>query len=406
MWDRSYRWQRLARVGAGGAASAALLLGFILVSQTDAASRVADGMREISREASPDSDSTFLCQVPAVLRARVGGLVHREGADGTAEIVGRVIGVNELSPETHEITVLLTPQAAGAMSGGGRIMGAEPTLSVEHAFRLIISPSIPREEAAIARDMLWPAIQEHVLPRLKDRVTREVTESFDDLDVEDRELIDTSIRELRVELAGLEEELLNRLANRAWEVIGVGGVAEGILRKTGEGAANTYESVSRWVQSWWSEPEESDSKTKDFLTPERAAALRIALEEEVEKFLKEKDREIKERFNRVLNNRKTDFIAQFETKWGPKLYEKALVPSWLEGEDGVLEAAEAYANDFASRRLLTSEGGPKLLLAYALRSSLGISSDPLLVIRPGQEAAEDGRVQFEWLMPRLAKDGA
>src|SRR5690606_27264757 len=144
---------------------------------------------------------------------------YREGKDGTAEIIGRVIKVDPAATELQRITVLLTPSAAGAMAGGGKIRGAEPTLSVEHAFRLIISPDIPREEAKIARDMLWPAIQEHVLPKLKERVTKEVTESFDNLDGEDRELIDISVRELRTEMADLEEQLVNRMANRAWEVI-------------------------------------------------------------------------------------------------------------------------------------------------------------------------------------------
>jgi hypothetical protein len=235
---------------------------------------------------------------------------------------------------------------------------------------------------------------------LKERVTKEVTESFDNLDQEDRTLLDKSLKELRVELVDLEEELLNRLANRAWEVIGVSGVAEGILRKTGDSANNTVEDVKSWVKSWWGAKEEEAERNSEFLSPERAAALRIALEEEVEAFMKEKDKQIKEKLNKVLNNRRAEFVDKFETKWGPKLYENALVPSWLEGEDGVLEAAESYANDFARRRLLTSEGGPRLLLAYALRSSLGITQDPLLVIAP----ADTGRVEFEWIMPRMAKD--
>lgn len=400
MWDRSFRWQRLARVIAGAVTIAVIVIGMVSVSQTDAAGRAADGVREISREASPDSESTIVCDVPVQLGVRKGGLVYREGEGGKAEIVGRVIKVGDPAKDVQQITVLLTPGSKGAMLSGGKLRGAAPTTSVEHAFRLLISPDVPREEAKIARDTIWPAIEKHVLPRLKERVTKEVTESFDNLDDEDRELLDKSILELRDEMTEMEEILLNRLANRAWEVIGVSGVAEGVLRKTGDAAGNTVDKVKNWVKSWWGAEEEAAEKESDFLTPERAAALRIALEEEVEAFLKEHDKEIKEKFNKVLNNRRAEFIEKFETKWGPKLYENALVPSWLEGEEGVLEAAEEYANDFAQRRLLTPEGGPRLLLAYALRSSLGITQDPLLVIKP--EAT--GKVEFEWIMPRLEKD--
>lgn len=404
MWDRSYRWQRFARVTAGCLAVGALIFGAAVFSQTPAAERASAGVSEISREMTPAGDSLVVAEVPSDLSARRGVLVHREGEQGKAAIVGRVIGVEPAGEGLDRITILLTPEAAGAMANGGKVRGAKPTMTVEHAFRLIISPDIPREEGVIARDTLWPAIEEHVLPGLKERVTKELTESFDDLDAEDAALLDDTIKDLRVETRDLEEKLINRLANRAWEVIGVGGVAEGVLRKAGDGASNTYSDVKNWVESWWSDDQDGERANRDFLSKEKAQALRIALEEEVQDFIEENDTEIKRAFNKVLNERRAEFVRQFETKWGPKLYEKALVPSWFEGEAGVLEAAEVYANDFARRRLLTSEGGPRLLLAYALRTSLDITRDPLIVIEPSRIDI-DGRVEFEWIMPRLAKDG-
>lgn len=401
MWDRSYRWQRLARVIAGGLAVAAMLTATIVVSQTEGAERAADGIAEISREASPDRDAQVICDVPSELNVRKGVLVFREGNDGTAEIVGRVIRVNEVNTDSTRVTVLLTPTQAGAMANGGKLRGAAPTLSVEHAFRLIISPDIPREEAIIARDTIWPAINDHVLPDLKERLTSEVTRSFEDLDEEDSKLLNETVNDLRSELAELEEALLNRLANRAWEVIGVSGVAEGVLRKASDSAGNTVDDVKGWVKGWFGKEEETDEANRDFLTEERATALRIALEQEVEDFINENRDDIEKAFNTVLNRRKTDFIAKFEDKWGPKLYENALVPSWMDNERHVLDAAESYANDFAKRRLLTSEGGPRLLLAYALRTSLDITDEPLLVIAPD----DSGEVKYEWIMQRLESDG-
>ncbi|MCA8912997.1 MAG: hypothetical protein KDB82_14955 [Planctomycetes bacterium] len=400
MWDRSYRWQRLARVIAGVVALVAMFSATVVVSQTEGAERAMDGVAEISREASPDNQSTVVCDIPAELNARKGVLVFREGEDGKAEIVGRVIDVAGANDETDTVTILLTPSQAGAMAHGGKVRGAAPTLTVEHAFRLIISPDIPREELVTARDAIWPAIDKHVMPSLKERLTAEVTHSFEDLDEEDTELLNQTVDDLRKELGDLEEELLNRLANRAWEVIGVSGVAEGVLRKAGDGAENTYNDVKDWVKGWWGEKKETETKNSDFLTEERATALRIALEEEVESFINEKHTDIEKAFNKVMNVRKKDFIAKFEDKWGPKLYEKALVPSWSENEKFVLDAAEDYAADFAKRRLLTSEGGPRLLLAYALRTSLSITDEPLLVIAPD----DSGKVQYEWIMPRLASD--
>jgi hypothetical protein len=122
MWDRSYRWQRAARIGAGAVVLLALAAGAITFAQTDSAARAAAGMAEVARESNPDAASTVTCIVPAELNTRRGGLVYREGEGGTAEIVGRVLAVRHLGDE-DEITILLTPAAAGAMSGGGPHLG-------------------------------------------------------------------------------------------------------------------------------------------------------------------------------------------------------------------------------------------------------------------------------------------
>ncbi|MCA8945751.1 MAG: hypothetical protein KDB29_05965, partial [Planctomycetes bacterium] len=269
MWDRSYRWQRLARIVAGCIALVALFSVTAVVSQTEAAGRASAGVAEIGREAAPDQASQVVCQVPHELGTSRGVLVYREGDDGKAEIVGRVIEVSVINESTDEITVLLTPAQAGAMAKGGKLRGAAPTISVEHAFRLIISPDIPREEAIIARDTIWPAINEHVLPDLKERLTNEVTRSFEDLDEEDTKLLNETVDDLRSELSELEEALLNRLANRAWEVIGVSGVAEGVLRKASDGAGNTVNDVKDWVKGWFGKEESSEETNRDFLTEER-----------------------------------------------------------------------------------------------------------------------------------------
>jgi hypothetical protein len=73
------------------------------------------------------------------------------------------------------------------------------------------------------------------------------------------------------------------------------------------------------------------------------------------------------------------------------------VPAWQAGEPQVLEAVQVYANDFAARRLLTKAGGPRLMFAYALRSSLEISDDPLLIFTPGSDG-KSGRIEYEPLL--------
>ncbi len=67
------------------------------------------------------------------------------------------------------------------------------------------------------------------------------------------------------------------------------------------------------------------------------------------------------------------------------------------GKDKVLDSVQDYAHGFAERRLLTKNRGPRLMFAYALRSSLDISDDPLLVFVPATDDATD-RVVYEPLL--------
>ncbi|MCC6574249.1 MAG: hypothetical protein IT462_10705 [Planctomycetes bacterium] len=396
MWDRSYRWQRIARVSAGGAVLVAAVVGAIAFSRSTAFARSMDAASEIGREIRADANSRVTVDIPAGLGdLKPGVLVYREREDGAAEVVGRVVKVGETAGETRSVTLLLTPTAAGAMRHGGVVKAASPTVSLEQAVRLLMAPGVPRDEAAIAKDALWPALDKHVLPGVTARIEKELSDAAMSLDKDDAELLTGALTELHKDLAPLEEKLLNRMAQRAWEVIGVKGAAEGVLRKAGDSVGNAYKDATDWVKGLWGDKNKSEKKESDFLSDETKVALRLALEEEATKFWEENREEITEKTGKVLSARKQDFLDAWNKRWAPKLYEKAVVPGWLEGEKEVLKAAEAYADGFARRRLLTSQGGPRLLLAFALRGALQISDSPLILIAPDHS----GRVEFQWLVP-------
>jgi hypothetical protein len=173
------------------------------------------------------------------------------------------------------------------------------------------------------------------------------------------------------------------------------------VRKAADGASNTYKTVKDWVKGIWGNKEETPKESRDFLSDEKKIALRLALEEEAMKFWDDHRKEIVEAVGKIIGERKDDFAKAFNERWGPRLYEKAVVPAWFDGERSVIKAAEAYAMDFANRRLLTREGGPRLLLAHALRGALNISDSPLLVIA----ASDKPGVKFEYLIPPLDGEG-
>ena len=401
MWDRSYRWQRSARVLAGTGAVCAALIGLARFSQTDAAARSAQAVKEAAREADPENVSRVNVRLPADLGVRQGVLVHREREDGAAEIVGRVIAVRNIDKGTDEATLMLTPEMAKMVRKGAILKGAAPTVSLEMAVRLLLAPDIPRDEAAIARDALWPTLKTEVLPGITSRIETELVSAAQTLDEKDQELLRTAMDQLHKDLAPLEEKLLNRLAERSWEVIGVSGVAEGVVRKAADGAGNSYKAVKDWVKGIFGEKEETPTENRDFLSEEKKIALRLALEEETKKFWDDHRKEIVDAVGDVIGERKDDFAKAFNERWVPRLYEKAVVPAWFDGEKSVIKAAEAYAVDFSKRRLLTQNGGPRLLLAHALRGALHISDAPLLVLA----SSEKPGVKFEYLIPPLDGEG-
>ncbi|NUO14962.1 MAG: hypothetical protein HUU03_00820 [Planctomycetaceae bacterium] len=400
MWDRSYRFLRLTRLAAGGLTLGAGVLALAGFARSEAAARSSTALAEIAREADASHEGRLVVRLPRSLGVKAGNLVHREREDGAAEIIGRVIAVRE-DGGACEATLMLTPRAASEMKQGATLKGAPATVSLESAVRLLLAPDIPRDEAARAKDALWPSLEKHVLPGITARMEKELVAAVEDLSPEDEQLLRDALDELHKDLAPLEERLLNRMAERAWEVVGVGGVAEGIVRKAADGAGNTYKDVKDWVRGIFGSEEKSEKSNRDFLSEEKKIALRLALEEEATKFWDDNRKEIVEKLGKVLSARKQDFADAFNKRWAPRLYEKAVVPAWFEGERNVIEAAENYAVDFSNRRLLTSQGGPRLLLAHALRGALSISDAPLLVLARDSSPG----VKFDYLIPALDGEG-
>ncbi len=399
MWDRSYRWQRWARAAAGALVLGLACAGVAMFCQTPEAARLSAAAREIGRESRPNSDSLIAVDIPTYLGAKPGHLVHLERADGEAEVIGRVVRVRDAGPDLVRVEIMLTPSAAGTMQAGGVLKGAGPTVGLEHAVRLLVSPDVPRDEAIIARNTIWPSIDKNVMPGLLANLEREVAIAFSNLSDEDKELLSGALEELRTELAPLEEKLIARLSERAWGAVGVGGVAEGVMRKATDGVENTSKDLRDWFRRQVGSMAKDDRANREFLSDETKKALRESLEAEAKKFWDEHRAEVLEKVSKVLGKRKPEFEEAFRKRWAPRLYGHAVVPAWQAGEPEVIKSAEAYANDFAQRRLLTSKGGPRLLLAHALRSVLDISDAPLLVLAPGQ-GQERGKIVYQPLIPQ------
>jgi hypothetical protein len=383
MWNLCYRWQRHVRLAAGAFVLVASGIGLWLLMGTAAAQRAGAGARELVGELQTSNELMFDVDVPADLNPRVGTLVYLQRNDGVAQVIGRVIGMEAIDARHIRLNIRLTAPVGAAGKPSGVVLGASAALDLRDAMRLLVSPDSPDEEVVLARDTIWPSVRTDVLPEMIEGLIRETSKELANLDERDVALLASSMQQLRVELQPLEDELVNRLAQRAWDAVGMQGLAAGLLRKTSSGVQRTGSSATQW---WW-RLFDKDTKVEmtetPFFSEATTAQLRTVLEQETLAFWNEHRAQIVDAIKKVALARRGDFETAFRERWAGLLYERAILPAWQHGQDKVLASVQDYATDFAARRLLTRAGGPRLLFAYALRSSLEISDDPLLIFSPG-----------------------
>jgi hypothetical protein len=383
MWNRSYRWQRRTRLVAGVAVLIASFAGLVLCAGSAPSKRARAGARDLLSDVYSASERTIDVDVPADLNARAGTLVYLDRDDGIAQVVGRVSAVRAVDAGRVTLEIRMTAPLAGTQNLGGTLRGAAASLDLRDALRLLVSPDTLDEEVLLARDAIWPSVQQNVLPDLIDGLIRETIKELAVPDRQDVILVAKAVESLRATLEPLEGELLDRLTKRAWDVVGIPGIAAGIWRSTADASRNGRLLVTDWWRKLLGRKADSDAVDRPFLSAEMTERLETALKEETLAFWDEHRSTIVQALTKVALDRRADFEAAFRDRWGALLYERAIEPAWQAGQDHVLAAVQTYAADFAARRLLTKDGGPRLLLAYALRSSLQISDDPLLVLAPG-----------------------
>lgn len=384
MWDRSYRWQRQVRIAAGSAVILALILAAVILSGTSAAARTRAGARDLARELFSPAEQIIRVEVPASLLPRVGTLVYQQREDGVAQVIGRVVEVEPAKRDQVALTIRLSAPSASLARGGGVIHGAPAALSMRDAVRLLVSPNTPDEEALLARDAIWPSVRKNLVPEIMNGLVREISHDLADPSPEDAELLKRFATTLHESLAPLEEQLVQRMAGKAWDVVGVQGLAGGAIRATTGNAASLAGSIAAWWSWFQGEETDKDAPPRPFLSEKMSADLKVALEAEVIKFWGENREQIVAALEKTIDTHRADFDQAFTDRWSGRLYERVIEPAWQAHQDQVLVSVETYVRSFTERRLLTKDGGPRLKFAFLLRSYLDISTSPLLVVSPAE----------------------
>jgi hypothetical protein len=382
MWNRSYRWQATVRLTAGVLVLLSVTIALAVLANTSAAHRTSEGARDLLSELLSPSRQTIEVQVPDDLQARVGTLVYRDREDGIAQVIGRVVG---LRPDDHgrvTLDIRLGATSAAAAQHGGIVKGAPAALGLRDAVQLLVSPNTPPDEVKMARDIIWPSFETNVLPEIVDGLIREISTDLVNLDSEDSRLLARLIENLHQAIEPFENELVERLARRAWDTVGVQGLASGVLRAKVNDLLGNGSSVGGWWSWLTGDDKKSDAADRPFLSEQTSKELKTALEDEAVDFWKDNRAKIIEAFRTAIEKQREDFEVAIKDRWSAAIYEHVLLPAWQTGQDKVIQSINGYVSDFAERRLLTSQGGPRLLFAFVLRSYLEISSAPLLILTP------------------------
>jgi hypothetical protein len=396
MWDRSNRWQSYVRLTAGAVVLLLLCGTVIAIAGTSAAHRARNGARDFASDLLWPARQMIDVRVPAELQTQVGTLVYRQRQDGMAQVIGRVASQHAEAPGHVRIVIRLS-EPAGIRQHGGILKGAPAALSLRDAVRLLVSPDTPADEAAIARDMIWPSIKANVVPGIVDALIREVSADLADPGPEDEELFKRFVSTFHEAIEPLENDLVERLAKRAWGTVGLQLLASGARRQT----AGEEKDKARNVPEWWSlllgKKGTDEAADRPILSPKSSESLKAALEEEIIAFWKDHRTTIVEALKNAVDERRSDFEAAFRERWSGALYDRVVMPAWLGAQAKVMESVEDYVRDFAKRRLLNRQGGPRLLFAYILRSYLDISVATLLMLAPSAGDGSD-HVTYESLL--------
>lgn len=398
MWNRADRRQRQARVVAGGLALAAGVGWLPLAGGWPVVRQARHELGALAVDRLWPAQSELRVRVPAGLGVLPGHLVHLATADGSPQIVGRVADVAVEDPAAAVVRLQLAPGSLETRERGWVLRGVAATQGLEQSVRMVVSPEAPLDEARRARDTLWPVIEREIVPGLTDNVLREMRELVTGLDDEESQLLLGAIEELREKLAPHEEELINRLSERAWQEVGVEGVASGLWRIALTGADNSRKDVRDWFLERLGYEPKNDRERAEFLEEKTRAALKLAMEEELARFWEDHHAEITREAEEVLDARKADLVRMLRENWGPRLFERAFAPAWQRGENAVIEAVDGYTREFATRRLVSEAGGPRLSLAHALRGVLAISDAPLLLLEP-RDDVPSGEIRYEPFLP-------
>ncbi len=340
----------------------------------------------------------MVLEVPRSLGAAAGDLIHLQRDDGETEVVGRVVGTAAQSATTTQLQLELMSPAIHQSDHGWMLEGAPRAVGLEAVVRLLLSPDALLDEARLAREAICPTIEQHLLPTLMSRLWPELSDLLQNPNDEDVRLLQQAIAETRGQLAPLEAELVERLSRQAWEIVGLRGMAAGFWRTDVRRRREYRQGFSRLVGASHRLGRDRRPRGSRFPLGRNPGGTAAGTAGRVDRVLERTSRRSHNADDPGVVASQSGLAQAARLRWGPRLYERVIQPAWVEGEAEVIQAVERYTQDFTSRRLLTPRGAPRLLLAHACRSELGVSAAPLLVLAP-LPTEPAGEFRYQPLVP-------
>lgn len=382
MWSRSARWERRLRLAMASLGLVALLVLPWLAPESARPPALVGALVDSLGLLLHPADRELPLEAGDYPPARLEGTpVYERATDGKGLLVGSV------ERRGDGLVVVLPPAQAERYRNRAVLLRAEPARDLVAAVELLLAPDTIEEEIGALRERLDPVLEEVVFPLLEAGIRDSLKRFLSEMLEQDQELLGNAAGELFDALKGEFKPLAKRLVKRAFFALGLVNVARCIWNKGRELVENGWAIVG----SMFGDDENVQLKTYECLTDAMQQDLEAALKDELGLYWHDRKDFLTGEMSRVLGKYEAPLIDRAKRFWLPEV-KKVGLAAWQASREQVSAAFSEYGAELARRHLTTAEGGPQISLAYLIRTTVGITDRPLLVLQESETAGASLRL--------------
>jgi len=381
MWSPTSEREAAARAVAGVIVGVGLVgVLFVLPPAANPAHHVMGLGNAIGRMVAGAPTTLPLALLPPVPHGLAHTVVYEQGPDGAGVIVGRCRPLESHAGAAGTAFELeLSPDRVRRYGDGAALRLWLPPQDLGAVFDLVLWPDTLGDEAQRLHAALQPVLETHVYPKLEAGLRDSLKRFFVELAEQDEALLAAAVADLIDVVKGEVGPFAARLVVGGVRALGVPAILRCLWNKGLQVAENGAALMTALFSG-----DPAALVTHECMDEADEARLKAGLRDEIAAYWRDRGADIRDRVGEVMAAYEGPLVDRVKARWLPAITEVGRAV-WRDVQGPVSATLSAYARDVAARRFLTVAGGPRLGLAYAIRSLTGITDRPLLVIEAAPE---------------------